>query len=138
MKCRLVTLALVSFSAVGGLHGRSQDQPNPPTAQGSTVQEAPKRVRVSEKVSQAFIAKKVQPVYPQEAREKRIQGLVIPRAEISPEGEVTDLALVSGHPLLAPAAIDAVKVWKYKPYLLNGQPVAVETQVSVSFQLQMK
>jgi protein TonB len=49
---------------------------------------------------------------------------------------VTELALVSGHPLLAPGVIEAVKQWKYKPYLLNGQPVAVETQVSVAFELQ--
>jgi periplasmic protein TonB len=61
--------------------------------------------------------------------------LVVLKVEISPEGDVTDLSLVSGHPLLVPAAIDAVKQWKYKPYLLNGQAVTVETQVSVSFRL---
>jgi len=77
----------------------------------------------------------VQPEYPQEARDKHIQGAGVLKAEISKEGDVTAMTLVSGHPLLAPAAVEAVKQWKYKPYLLNGRPVAVETQVSVSFAL---
>ena len=98
----------------------------------------PTRVRVSEGVSQGLLIKKVEPVYPQEAREKHIQGLVVMKAEISQEGDVTEVDLISGHPLLAPAALEAVKQWKYKPYLLNGKPVIVETQVSVSFQLTAK
>jgi TonB family protein len=69
------------------------------------------------------------------AREKHIQGMVILKAEISKEGDVTDLSVVSGHALLVPAATEAVKQWKYKPYLLNGQPIAMEAQVSVSFEL---
>jgi TonB family protein len=101
-------------------------------------QARPVRVRVSQKVSEAFVAKKVQPQYPLEAREKHIQGLVVLKAEISKDGDVTDLSLVSGDSLLAPAAIEAVKQWKYKPYLLNGQPIAVETQVTVSFELRPK
>ena len=92
-------------------------------------------MRVSEKVAQLFLAKRVQPEYPQEARDKHIQGVVVLMAEISKEGDVTAMRLVSGHPLLVLAAVEAVKQWKYKPYLLKGQPVAVETQVSVSFVL---
>jgi periplasmic protein TonB len=96
------------------------------------------RVRVSARVAEAIIAKKVQPKYPQEAREKHIQGTVILKVEISREGDVTDVNVVSGDPLLAPAAIEAVKQWKFKPYLLNGQPVVVETQLSVAFELSPK
>jgi protein TonB len=98
----------------------------------------PERVRISESVSQAFIAKKVDPVYPPDAKRKGIQGVVKLRAKISKEGDVTDLILISGDPALTPAATDAVKQWKYKPYLLNGEPIAVETQVSVAFELRVK
>jgi TonB family protein len=139
VKLHVFKIAVVALSTAFGLAiGQSQDQSSPPPAQGgSTPQsEAPRRVRISQKVSEALITKKVQPEYAQEAREKRIQGLVILKAEINKEGDVTDLTLLSGHPLLAPA--DAVKQWKYKPFLLNGQPIAVETQVSVSFVLQVK
>lgn len=96
------------------------------------------RVRVSEKVSQLLLSQKVSPQYPHEARKEHIQGPVVLKAEVDTSGNVQDLAVVSGHPLLAPAAIDAVKQWKYKPYLLNGQPVNVETQVTVSFTLDAK
>jgi len=95
----------------------------------------PVRVRVSQGVSQAFLITKVQPQYPDDARQARIQGSVVLKAEIDKNGSVEDLILVSGHPLLAPAAIEAVKQWKYKPYLLNGQPAGVETQITVAFQL---
>jgi periplasmic protein TonB len=95
----------------------------------------PQRVRVSLGVSQGLLIKKVQPVYPPLARQARIQGVVLLQAEISKDGTIENLRLISGHPMLAPAAIDAVKQWRYKPYLLNGEPVAVETQVQVNFSL---
>ena len=60
---------------------------------------------------------------------------MILQAEIGKDGAIQNLHLVSGHPMLAPAAIEAVKQWKYKPYLLNGEPVEVETQVQVNFTL---
>ncbi len=97
--------------------------------------QAPMRIRVSEGVSERLLVKKVEPQYPEEARHVRIQGSVILNAVIDTRGDVENVTLVSGHPALAPAAVDAVKQWKYKPYLLNGQPVKVETQVTVSFQL---
>jgi TonB family protein len=95
----------------------------------------PQRVRVSPGVTSGLLTGKVNPVYPAEARAARIQGTVILKAVISATGEVSDLQLISGHPMLAPAAIDAVKQWKYKPYLLNGKPVEVETQIQVNFAL---
>jgi len=95
----------------------------------------PQRVRVSQGVSQGLLIKKVTPNYPPLARQARIQGTVVLQAEISKEGTIQNLQLISGHAMLAPAAIEAVKQWRYKPYLLNGEPVAVETQVVVNFSL---
>jgi periplasmic protein TonB len=95
----------------------------------------PQRVRVSQGVSQGLLVKKVQPAYPPLARQARIQGQVILQAEISKDGSIENLRLISGHPMLAPAAIEAVKQWRYKPYMLNGEPVAVETTVMVNFTL---
>jgi periplasmic protein TonB len=95
----------------------------------------PQRVRVSTGVSSGLLIKKVTPNYPPLARQARIQGKVILQAEISKEGTIQNLQLISGHAMLAPAAIEAVKQWRYKPYLLNGEPVAVETQVEVNFSL---
>jgi protein TonB len=95
----------------------------------------PQRVRVSQGVSAGLLIKRVQPNYPPLARQARIQGTVVLQAEISKDGTIQNLQLISGHPMLAPAAIEAVKQWRYKPYLLNGEPVAVDTQVQVNFTL---
>ncbi|MGA2022528.1 MAG: TonB family protein [Candidatus Sulfotelmatobacter sp.] len=95
----------------------------------------PQRVRVSMGVTSGLLVRKVNPTYPPLARQARISGTVILRAVISKDGSIENLSLVSGHPMLAPAAIDAVKQWKYKPYLLNGEPVEVDTEVQVNFTL---
>ena len=95
----------------------------------------PQRVRVSQGVTQGLLIRKVQPNYPPLARQARIQGAVQLQAEISKEGTIENLRLISGHPMLAPAAIEAVKQWRYKPYILNGEPVEVETQITVDFTL---
>ena len=95
----------------------------------------PQRIRVSSGVQSGLLIKKVTPNYPPLARPARIQGKVILQAEISKDGTIQNLQLISGHAMLAPAAIEAVKQWRYKPYLLNGEPVAVETQVEVNFSL---
>jgi protein TonB len=95
----------------------------------------PQRVRVSTGVATGLLLRKVQPNYPPLAKAARIQGHVLLQAEISKDGTIQNLQLISGHPMLAPAAIEAVKQWRYKPYLLNGEPVAVETQVDVIFSL---
>jgi protein TonB len=95
----------------------------------------PQRVRVSQGVSSGLLIKKVQPAYPPLARQARIQGQVLLQAQISKDGSIENLSLISGHPMLAPAAIEAVKQWRYKPYMLNGEPVAVDTQVVVNFTL---
>ncbi len=95
----------------------------------------PQRVRVSQGVTQGLLIRKVQPVYPALARQARIQGTVLLQAQISKSGDIENLQALSGHPMLVPAAIDAVKQWKYKPYILNGEPVEVDTQVTVNFTL---
>ena len=95
----------------------------------------PQRIRVSAGVAQGLLLSKVNPLYPPDARDQRIQGVVILQATIDKEGNVASLQLISGHPLLAPAAIEAVKQWKYRPYLLNGNPIEVNTQVQVNFTL---
>jgi protein TonB len=81
----------------------------------------PQKVRVSQGVSQGLLIKKVQPPYPPLARQARIQGQVVLQADISKDGTIQNLRLISGHPMLAPSAIEAVKQWRYKPYFLNGE-----------------
>jgi protein TonB len=95
----------------------------------------PQRVRVSSGVSTGLLIRKVPPAYPPLARQARIQGVVVLQAQISKDGTIQNLQLISGHPMLAPAAIEAVKQWTYKPYLLTGEPVEVDTQVLVNFTL---
>jgi len=92
-------------------------------------------VNISQGVSQGLILKKVQPNYPSQALAMHIQGPVELQAMISKTGNITNVSLVSGQPLLARAAADAVRQWKYKPYYLNGQPVEVQTQITVNFRL---
>jgi periplasmic protein TonB len=95
----------------------------------------PQRVRISQGVTRGLLIHRVEPSYPPLARAARVQGDVVLTAVISPNGEIENLQLVSGHPMLVPAAISAVKQWRYKPYLLNGQPVEVETTITVIFSL---
>src|SRR5216683_2375171 len=80
----------------------------------------PQRVRVSQGVTQGLLLRKIQPNYPPLARQARIQGSVLLQAAISKDGTIQNLRLISGHTMLAPAAIEAVKQWKYRPYILNG------------------
>jgi protein TonB len=95
----------------------------------------PQRIRVSQGVTQGLIIRRVQPAYPPLARQARIQGPVVLQAEIGKDGSIQNLRLISGHPMLAPAAIEAIKQWKYKPYILNGEPVEVETTITFNFTL---
>lgn len=95
----------------------------------------PSRVKVASGVIQGLKIKDVAPVYPSEARSARIQGTVLLKAEISKEGNITDLELIDGPIELAGSAVAAVRQWKYKPYLLMGQPVTVQTQIQVNYAL---
>jgi TonB family protein len=90
---------------------------------------------VSQGVSQGLLYKKVAPSYPQNALRMHIEGTVELLATISKEGNITHIKVLSGDPQLARAASDAVRQWKYKPYLLNGEPLEIQTQVTVNFKL---
>jgi len=81
------------------------------------------------------LIRRVQPVYPVLARSARIQGQVVLFAVISRAGTIDNLRVLSGHPMLVPAAIEAVRQWRYRPYILNSQPIEVETQITVNFLL---
>ena len=96
---------------------------------------AVQRVRVSQGVTQGMVLHKVQPTYPPLARTARVQGSVLLAAVIGKDGTITNLHVISGHPLLTQAALDAVRQWRYRPYILNGEPVEVDTQVTVNFTL---
>jgi TonB family protein len=94
-----------------------------------------KRVRIAAGVTSGLLIHKVLPVYPPEVRRARIQGTVILRAIIDKEGKIANLHVISGPEELAPAAMGAVQQWRYKPYLLLGEPVEVDTEIAVNFQL---
>ena len=84
-------------------------------------------------LAEANLLHKVQPIYPPLARQARVQGAVELRAVISKTGAIENLVVVRGHPMLATAAVEAVKQWRYRPYLLNGEPIEVETDITVNF-----
>jgi protein TonB len=111
----------------------------PPPDLGSSLQVAPKPVlqslNVSQGVSRGLLFKKVQPVYPRTALSMRIEGSVELMATISKTGDISRVQVLSGDAKLTKAATDAVKQWKYKPYLLNGEPVEIQTQVTINFKL---
>ena len=96
---------------------------------------APRSVRLSMGVTEGLLIHRVVPVYPSLARQAGIQGQVLLQATIGRDGTIQNLLAVNGHPMLVPAAIDAVRQWRYRPYLLNDQPVEVETQITVNFTL---
>ena len=105
-------------------------------AQGvASPSNTPVRIRVGGNVQQAKILHQVAPVYPPKAKRKRIEGTVVLHAVIDRDGSVIELNVVSGNPLLAQAAQDAVKQWTYMPTRLNHEPVQVDTTISVVFTL---
>lgn len=94
------------------------------------------KLRISQGVSQGLIIKRVQPVYPPQARQMHLEGTVELQANIAESGSISSVKQLSGdRMILGRAAMDAVRQWKYKPYYLNGQPVEVETQITVNFKL---
>lgn len=122
----------VPGGSMGGVMGSilaSNNAPAPKVA-------PPTRIRVSSGVTQGLLTRKVEPQYPQMAKIARVQGAVVLAALIGKDGTIQNLHVVStASPLLNQAAIDAVKQWKYRPYILNGEPVDVDTTVTVNFTL---
>lgn len=116
---------------VGGIIGSV-----PSVVPGSESKPAvPLRITIGGNVQQAKLVRQPKPAYPALAKQARISGVVHLAAVIGKEGGVIDLQVISGHPLLVPAAIEAVKLWVYQPTLLNGEPVEVSTQIDVNFTL---
>jgi len=111
--------------------------PPPDLVSGSTKNVTPmlQTLNISQGVSQGLLYKKVAPTYPPNAIRMRVEGAVELLATISKSGDITKVKVLSGDQLLTKAASDAVKQWKYKPYLLNGEPVEIQTQVTVNFKL---
>jgi TonB family protein len=99
------------------------------------ISDFPLAVRVSSGVIQGLILKEINPSYPEKARKARIQGTVLLHARISKEGKVGDLQVISGPEALIPSALMAVQQWEYRPYLLLGRPVEVDTEIQVNFTL---
>jgi protein TonB len=116
---------------IGGVLSTASAPPPPPPPKAAT----PKRIRVGGQVESARLIFQPKPEYPQLAKMARIQGVVRLEAIISKDGTIQDLKVVSGHPLLVKAALEAVQRWRYQPTLLNGEPVEVITEIDVNFTL---
>jgi protein TonB len=116
--------------AIGGPPAGPKVNSTPST---SSVKSGP--LTVSTGVSAGLLLSPIQPVYPQIARMTRIEGVVVIQAIISKQGRIESARLVSGPPMLAQAALDAVKNARYRPYMLNNEPTEVETTFSVNFRL---
>jgi protein TonB len=114
---------------IGGALSSAPPPPPPPKPQ------APKRIRVGGQVESAKVVFGPHPEYPPLAKMARIQGTVRLDAVISKDGTIQDLKVISGHPLLVRAALDAVQRWRYQPTLLNGDAVEVATEIDVNFTL---
>ena len=111
---------------IGGIIGSAAPPPKVAT---------PQKLRISTGVAEGLKVHDVTPTYPQMARIAHIQGDVLLQATISKTGVIENLRAVQGHPILIQAAMDAVKQWKYKPYILNGDAVEVETTIRVQFHM---
>lgn len=123
---------------IGGIIGSvptAAPPPPPPVKQEAPKPATPKQIRVGGNVQAAKLLNQPKPAYPPLARQARIQGVVRFNAVIGRDGAIQNLTLVSGHPLLVPAATEAVRQWRYQPTLLNGEPVEVVTQIDVNFTL---
>ena len=134
-------VAVISTVLSGGLMvgralGQSQDQSSPPSPSPSTAPtEIFRRVHVSSGVAQKLLVTRLNPLYSKELRKKRIQGMVSLRVLVSKDGDVVDVKPISGHPALVEIATDAVKQWKYRPYMTQGEAVEMETDVKINFTL---
>lgn len=121
---------------IGGIISNVPVAAPPPPSVKAAAPAAPQRIRVGGNVQEARLSKKIVPTYPPLARSARISGVVRFNAVIGTDGHIQNLQLVTGHPLLVPAAQAAVSQWIYQPTLLNGEPVEVMTQIDVNFTLQ--
>jgi TonB family protein len=132
MRLKTAVLAVAMLAALATA-GRAQDQSSPQSTPAAPQQ--PMRIRIGGNVQQAKLTSKTQPIYPPLAVQSATDGNVVLHAIIGVDGVVKTLAVISGHPLLIQAALDAVRQWRYQPTLLNGTPVEVDTTITVTFAL---
>ena len=129
----------VPGGVVGGLGGTFSamlsSAPAVPVLAKSPEPTPVKRIRVASRVVEANLIHDVPPQYPPEAGRARLEGAVVLMAVIGQDGSVKDVRVESGLPILAQAAIDAVKQWRYKPYLIDGEPVEVDSRITINFTL---
>ncbi len=111
-------------------------RPSVPPVEAIKKDSEKRPVKLSEPIVQAQLISRVEPRYPVLAKQIRLEGTVLLRAVISRDGGITALEAVSGQPLLVQAALDAVRQWRYRPTILDGEPVEVETTITVIFRLQ--
>ena len=114
-----------------------RQSPAPPAGPQPTAPEQvqPQRIALRGVIEEAKLISRLQPIYPTLAIQTHIQGVVVLHAIVDKDGHVGELRVISGHPVLAQAAMQAVNQWRYRPTLLNSQPVEVETTITVSFVL---
>jgi periplasmic protein TonB len=115
--------------------GRTPPLVEPPGV-AQPAQQEKRTLKVSEGVLEAQLITRIEPQFPSLAIQTKTQGTVRLHAIISRDGRITSLDVLSGHPFLVKAALDAVRQWRYRPTLLNGEPVEVETSITVIFRLQ--
>jgi protein TonB len=128
----------VAGGVIGGIIGSvptAAPPPPPPPKVEAPKPVTPQRIRVGGNVQAAMAIRAPKPSYPPLAKQARIQGVVRLNAVIGKDGTIQNLTAASGHPLLVPAALEAVRQWLYKPTLLNGEPVEVVTVIDVNFTL---
>jgi protein TonB len=126
------TVGGVLGGIIGGIPSAAPPPPPPPPVK----KEAPlQRIKVGGNVQSAMIIRKTPPTYPQLAKSARVSGVVHLAAIISKDGTIQELHSLGGPALLIQAAMDAVKTWVYRPTMLNGEPVQVETTIDVNFTL---
>jgi periplasmic protein TonB len=117
----------------GGIPGQGLMGGTAPMAPPPPKPATPTRIKQGGNVTAASLVSQTKPAYPPLARQARIQGTVVLHAIIDKQGSVSQLEVISGHPLLVQSAIEAVKQWRYKPTQLNGEPVEVDTTIQVTF-----
>ena len=119
----------------GVFSGMVNGAPSIPVLAKAPAESPVKRTRIAARVAEANLIHDVPPQYPAEAGRSRIEGTVVLMAVIDKDGTVRDVRVESGLPILAQAAIDAVKQWRYKPYVIDGQPVEVDSRITINFTL---
>lgn len=144
MKAMIIAVVLLAGS-LWGFAGQDQSaSPSPTPTPSPTATPSPspngfvpgtKRIRISSGVAEGLIRHKVDPVYPQEARKNLITGDVLLRIVIGREGNVTNLEVMQGDPILVKSAVKAVKQWKYRPYILNGEAIEAESTVKIQYHM---